>query len=203
LSRFTFQVWKYSWLTGPSSVTYGSVELGLALLRQVAARRDQRRAGAVLEAAVAVVDRVQHEHVALERRLLAVVPERDGGSQMRCVSAIRRSPSKSGSAPATTSSCGTPWALKRPRQKRPSRPDVDQLVVVGRLAGAAALRVDLQRRHRAGDLPVARQALDLQAVRLVLAPFDTQRHAGAVEEAAPRVQESGAHRGVEGVPPRK
>ena len=41
----------------------------LSVPRQVAPRGDQCGAGTVLEAAIAVVDRVEHEHVALERRL--------------------------------------------------------------------------------------------------------------------------------------
>src|SRR4029079_18228120 len=43
--------------------------------RQVAARRDQRGARAVLETAAAVLDGVEEEDIAIERRLRVAVPE--------------------------------------------------------------------------------------------------------------------------------
>ena len=94
---------------------------------------------------------------------------------MRRVSASRRSPSKSGSAPATTNSCGTPPASKRaaPEAAQLDRV-VDQLVVVGRLVDAAAAASTLTARiavatcQPRGSVPIC------SALRLGLAALHAQ-----------------------------
>ncbi|EWS52866.1 hypothetical protein X551_04348 [Methylibium sp. T29] len=165
-----------------------------AVARQVAAVGDQRGAGAVLQAAVAVVHRVEQKDVALERRLLAAVPEGDlrladapgVGQQALAVEAGQHS--------------GHDELVRHPRRLEAAAPEaaqlhrvVDQFVVAGRLVVRAG------ERQRCCDLPAPGQPGDPQPVRLVLASVHAQEHAGAVEEAAPGIEVGRTHRGVEGV----
>ena len=171
-----------------------------ALLRQVAPLGDQRRAGAVLEAAIAVIDRVEHEHVALERRLrfLAAVPERDlrFADLLRVVDqalAIEARPR------AGDDELVRPRHAPRMRRARTSRARTgDRPARRSRRPRRHPFDV-LARGHRRRHLPAARQLAERDRMRLVLAALDAQAQAGAVEEAARRIEKRCAHGGVEGI----
>ena len=175
-------------------------QLGLAALRQLAPGRNQRRAVAVFKPAVAVVDRVQHEHIARLRRLLAAMPEADFcfadalriGQQAVAVEVGQRTGHHELVRHALRAELAAPERAQFHRV-------VDQFVVVGGLEDSLTAGHARHRAHRGRHLPAFRQRAELHALRLGLAPFDAQEHAGAVEEAALRIQESRAHRGVEGI----
>ena len=172
--------------------------IGAGRRQQVAPVRDQRRAGAVLEAAMALLDRVEQEQVARERRRGATfaVPERDlrgadaphVGEQPRTVETRQRAGDDERVPHPAGLEAAAPEAAELERV-------VDELVVVGGLEVVAPRR----RRHCGGHLPVSGQPGERHAVALVLAAVDAQEHAGAVEEAAPRVEVGAAHRDVEAV----
>ena len=174
----------------------------------VAPRRDQRGAGAVLQAAVAVFDEVVQEHVALERRAgcarrtatprLRPVPERD----LRFANALGIN--EQAFAVEVGQRVRNDVLVRHAAHREVAAPEaaqldrvVGQLVVVRAAVGAAPCSIDLQCRHGGCDLPAGRQRLQLHAVRRGLAALDTQAHAGAVEEAPARVEKGSAHRGVE------
>jgi hypothetical protein len=111
------------------------------------------------------------------------VPERDRRLADARASASSVSPSKSGSAPATTNSCGTPAARSAAPEAAELDRMVDELVVVGGDERCAARPAAARASSR---LPSRREAGERERVRLALAALDAQAHAGAVEEAARR-----------------
>ncbi len=179
-----------------------------AQARQVLARGDQGGAGAVLEAAVAVFRRVEHEHVARERRLAAAVPEADllvadalgVGQQARAVELRPRAADDELVHDTARRELAAPERAQLERV-------VGELVVVGRLEDLRArrlrapgrLRARVDPRHPGGDVPTRRQLVQLDAMRLGGAAVDRQAQAGAVEEAAVVAEPGGAHRRVERV----
>ena len=116
------------------------------------------------------------------------------------MSASRRSPSKSGKAPATTNSCGDAGGVEAaaPEAAELDRV-VDERVVVGgdELVRAAPPGRGVERRR---DLPAGRQAGAARA-RAARASWPSTRRHTPVPLKKPRdgVEEGGAHRGVEGV----
>ena len=166
-----------------------------ATARQVAARRRQRRAGAVLQAAMAVFCHLQHEQVVRKGRFASAMPEADLRTAQALhigeqALAVERRPGTADDEPVFDAA-GLEAALpETPERKRV----VDELPVVGRLERARPARG-----HRRGHQPAGRQAADLHPVRLGLAPFGAQEQAAAIEEATLGVEKGAAHRSVEGV----
>ncbi|MCY1513852.1 hypothetical protein D9M68_483710 [compost metagenome] len=191
------------------------VALGLLLLfaaqRQVAAVADERGGVAVLEPAVAVVHRVEHEHVAVDRQLrpaalagLVAVPEADlgfadglgVGNEAIAVERGRGARDHEAVRHAAGLELGAPEGAHLDRA-------VGQFVVAGGAVAAEAVLVGLRRHERGGARPargVGRQRgrHDLQRMRRLGLALDTQADAGAVEEAARGVEPGGAHRVVVG-----
>jgi hypothetical protein len=117
------------------------------------ARRDQRRAGAMLEPAPALVDGVEQEQVALERRLAARVPEPDRGladplrvGEKRLAIEVRQGAGDDELVDdARRAEAAAPEAAELDRV-------VDQLVVVG--GNEFVRRAGRLRREGGRDLPV-------------------------------------------------
>jgi hypothetical protein len=169
---------------------------GHTLARQVPSRADQCRAAAMLQPAVTFIHGVQQEHVARQRRLAAAVPEGD----LRVADAAHI-----GQQPLAIE--GRPGAghhelvrhAARVELAAPEAPQFHRVVGEFVVVGAKVLARARGGRHRRGHLPAGRQRADAQPLRLCVATFDAQEHAGAVEEAAVAVEEGGAHRRVEGI----
>ncbi len=154
----------------------------------------------MLEAAVAIVDGIQQEQVALERRAAVGMPEGDLG--FADLPGVGEQPVgvEIGQRAGDDEPVLDAMRLERAAPETPEFDGVvDELVVVVCLEGGATGNVGIDRAHRRRHLPRRRQRADLQPMRLVLASFDAQAQAGAVEEAAVRIEKGGAHRGIEGV----
>ncbi len=161
---------------------------------QLAPRGNQGRAGAVFEAALPFVHRVEHENVALERQVararLRAVPERDLG--LADAARVGKQPFAVEPGPGA----GDDEIVRRAARNEGAAPEVaelermiDELVVV--VCDEAAARGS--RPHRGRDLPVARQRTEDDRMRLAFAAVHPQAQARAVEEAALRVQKGRAH----------
>ncbi len=182
-----------------------------AQARQVLAGGDQRRAGAMLQAAVAVLGGVEHEHVARERRLVAAVPEADllvadalgVGQQARAVELRPRAADDELVHDAAGRELAAPERAQLERM-------VGELVVVGgfedlragrlrshALGGLRRAGARIDARHPGGNVPARRQLVQLDAMRLGRAAGYGQAQAGRVEEAAVVAQPGRAHGRVE------
>jgi hypothetical protein len=174
------------------------VVAGGAGARQLAAPRQQRRAGAVLQAALAFVGGAQQKDVALERRPAAPMPESDLGPAQAC--RVGEQPR----AVETGPGAGNDHFMRHAGHVEGAAPEraefervVDQFGIVGgleTLAHAAAV-------HRGGHVPARRQPAQAQALGLHRAALGGQEQAGAVEKSARLVEPGTAHRRVERMHP--
>jgi hypothetical protein len=173
--------------------------LGLSLARQIAAAADQRRAVAVLEAAIVVIHHIEHEDIAIHGRLAAVgMPEGDLGladllrigEQALAIKAGRGTGDHKLVGHAAGRKAAAPEAAHL-------HGAVHQLVVMGCRVEAEAVGVDLRGRQAGGHLPVLVAGLPSSSSAWGYLPaMHAQAQAGAVEEATPAIQPGGAHRGV-------
>jgi len=154
----------------------------------------------VLQPAVAVVHRVEHEDILPVRRLAAQVPEADLGladlagiiQQLLPVERGQRAGHHKAVGHTTGGECTAP-------ERAQLEGVVHQAVVVVRAVAAKSTFIRLHGRQAGGHLPAPGGAggCEGQFVGLVLLAPDLQAQAGAVEEAPVGVQPGGAHRVVQ------
>ena len=171
-----------------------------AVAWQVLAAGDQRGAVEVLQAAVAVIHGIEHEHIARERQLalgLVAVPEAHLGvadalrvGQQACaVKAGRRRGHDETVRYAMQFEVGLPEIAQLERA-------VGQRVVIGCQIAAKAACIDLFRIQPGSQPPgrIGREHRD--RMRQTGAAHGLQAQAGRVEEAAVGIKPGGAHRVV-------
>ncbi|ABA50678.1 hypothetical protein BURPS1710b_3583 [Burkholderia pseudomallei 1710b] len=173
------------------------------LHRQIGAIADERRRRAMLEPAVAVADRLRHEHVARHRRAPGLrLEQRD--LRLAHPLQVGREPLEIEPGHAARDRDVVRHAVRVERREREfAERDrmIDQLVVILRAVRAEAVafraaRLRQRRRDAPAPVRVARRPLDHYLARRILAAERREKHARAVEEAARVVQVRGAHRQV-------
>ena len=155
----------------------------------------------MFQAAIAVVNGIEHEEVIFDWRLALAVPEADGGladflgvgQQAFAVKRWRGTRHHEAVGHAAGGELPAPEGSHFDRA-------VHQFVVVACRIHAKAPFVDGLRRQPRGDRPVGggRSAGDFECMGCILLAMHTQAHAGAIEEAARGIQPSRAHRAVVG-----
>ena len=174
-----------------------------AVARQVLSAGDQRGAVEVLQAAIAVVHGVEHEHIACERQLalgLAAVPELHLGL------ADALGVSQQAFAVKTGRRCRHDEAVRYTIQREAGVPEIAQFeravgqrIVIGGEVAAKALGIDLYRIQSGRQPPGRIGRCHRDRMRHPGAALGLQAQAGRVEEATVGIEPGRAHRVVVGV----